>query len=477
MLPAAFFLLINFSISSVEYLFFKRLIYFLFLISLFFFLKRFNFNKILPLITAGISLIIFGYGILQKFVLFPIYLKTLASGDNFYSQALRYRIETGRIFSIFSLPTLYAIICVILILAVFHYCLQSSKNRILWIFLLILGGVNLILTQSFGGILCLFVGLLAYLTILGILKLKYLAPIILVLSFIFAILVGLRFSEARKFEPLTLRLSNWKQAGRLIRSSPFLGIGLGNYESRISRFTQGNEARSIYAHNFFLQLTAETGMIFPLVILILIFLTRKKLRPDRPRGKILYLSIFLVLLVYNLVDIGLYFFTAGLIMSVALSQIYPAAEGKFNIKFKLNVLLLSLLSVALVVISVSDSFQQKGDFWLSQNHLNEAGQYYQKSFTLNPFQFKSLAGYGQIQLLQNNLTAAEKYLNRAARLHPDSPFVHYLHSKIALRNSQFSRALYHASAAFHLSRFNKVYKKWYEYIKDRLQTELDAAQI
>ncbi len=477
MLPAAFFLLINFSISSVEYLFFKRLIYFLFLTSFFFFLRRINFNKILPIITAGVSLIIFGYGILQKFVLFPIYLKTLTSGDNFYSQALRYRIETGRIFSIFSLPTLYAIICVILILAVFHYCLQSSKNRILWIFLLILGGVNLIFTQSFGGILCLFAGLLAYLTIAGILKLKYLAPVILVLSFIFFILVGLRFSEAKKFEPLTLRLSNWKQAGRLIRSSPFLGIGLGNYESQISRFTQGNEARSIYAHNFFLQLTAETGMIFPLVILILIFLTRKKLKPDRPREKILYLSIFLVLLVYNLVDIGFYFFTAGLIMSIILSQIYPVAKEKFNIKFKLNVLLLSLLSLVLIFISVSDSYQQKGDFWLSQNHLNDAGQYYQKSFTLNPFQFKSLAGYGQIQLLRNNLTAAEKYLNRAYRLYPDSPFVHYLHSKIALRSNQFFRSLYHASAAFHLSRFNEVYKKWYEYIKDRLQTELDAVQI
>lgn len=475
-LPAAFFFIVNFSISSAEYFFLKRIIYFSFLVFLFLFMRRFNFNRILPLVTAGISLIIFCYGIAQKYILFPIYIKNLSTADDYYSRALLHRIESGRIFSIFPLPTLYAIICVILILAIFHFFMRSIKGRPLWILLLILGGINLVLTQSFGGILFLSAGLLSYLTISGILNFRYVTPVVLILSFFFFILVGLRFSEAKKFEPITLRISNWKQAVRMIRLSPYLGVGLGNYESQISHLVRPNEGRSIYAHNFFLQMTAETGILVPIIVLVLIFLSRKKLKPDRSKEKIMYISILFVLILYNLVDIGIYFFSAGLIMSLTLSQIYPLSVENYDKKFKINLLLLFLSSIVLILISISDSLQRQGDFWMSQQNIADAEKYYQKSIKLNPFQFKSLSGYGQALLLGNRPEEAMKYLERAYRLNPDSPLVHYLLSKIAFRNQQYFRSLYHASTAFHQNSYNQGYEKWYEYLKDRLQIELAAAQ-
>ncbi|MCP5045550.1 MAG: O-antigen ligase family protein, partial [bacterium] len=205
--------------------------------------------------------IVFLYGIMQKFVLFPIYLSRISPEDNFYTQAFITRIKGGRIFSIFPLPTLYAIICTVLILFIFHYMISASKTgkeRFLWGTLLLAGLVNLILTQSFGGVLYLTAGGLVYLLVSGILKVKYLVPVIMVLSLFLSITIGLRFSEIRELEPIKFRYSNWKQAARIIEANPLWGAGLGNYEAKIARYTRPGEARSIYAHNFFLQFTAET---------------------------------------------------------------------------------------------------------------------------------------------------------------------------------------------------------------------------
>lgn len=115
------FLFLNFSVSSVKILFVSRLTYFFFLVFLFLFLRRYNLEKVLRLTVAGTSAIIFIYGILQKFVLFPIYLKTISPQEDFYTQAMITRIKGGRIFSIFPLPTLYAIICTVLILFIFTF--------------------------------------------------------------------------------------------------------------------------------------------------------------------------------------------------------------------------------------------------------------------------------------------------------------------------------------------------------------------
>ena len=136
----------------------------------------------------------------------------------------------GVFFLFFRLPTLYAIICAIFILFTFHYFLKSqstesawNKVRITWAFLLVLGLVNLILTQSFGGVIYLSAGILAYLLLSRILKFKYLAPILMFFCLFFSLIIALRYPEAKKLEPAALRLSNWSQAARVINSAPFLG--------------------------------------------------------------------------------------------------------------------------------------------------------------------------------------------------------------------------------------------------------------
>ncbi len=474
-LPAAFLLIINYSISSVKILFFSKLLYFLFLITLFYFLRRFDISKILKILVGGISLIIFSYGIIQKFVFFPIYLNSFKPEDNFYSQAIIERIKSGRIFSLFRLPTLYAIICAVFILFIFHYLLKSSKNKIYWSLLLTLGLINLVLTQSFGGLIYLSVGILIYLLLMGILKFKYLAPVLMIFFLFFSITIALRYSEAKKLAPITLRFSNWVQAARAISSSPFWGVGLGNYESMVSYFTHSYEAKSIYAHNFFLQFFAETGIIIPFFLVLLFIFSRKKLKPENPREKetVLYISVFFILLTYNLIDIGFYFFSAGIAAVVVLSQLYPYPDRDRNKrKITLNLAVLAMLSALLVVEAVSENYRIQGDVLYDQKYYSEAEINYKKSFRINPFNFKVMMKYGSMNYLKNNAEEAEKYLDRTLNLYPDSSFALYWKSKIEARKGHLMNAFFHASHAYRKNPLDSRYQQWYMEIKNYLEESL-----
>lgn len=472
-MPAAFFFLINFSVSSVKVLFLSRSVYFLFLVSLFFLLRKFDLDKILIPIVGGVSFIVFIYGIFQKFVLFPLYLRSITPGDNVYSQALIARIESGRVFSIFRLPTLYAIICAVFIIFIFHYFLKSDtlKHRVAWAFLLVLGLFNLVLTQSFGGLIYFSVGVVVYLLLSGILKLRHLAPILMIFTLFFSVTIALRYSEARKMEPVKLRVSNWRQAIRAIEASPFLGVGLGNYESEVSYFTRSNEAKSIYAHNFILQFIAETGVFIPFFLLLLLLFSWKRLKPPVSSQGVMYISIFAVLVVYNLIDIGFYFFAAGLMGVVVLSRIYPAA-AKTKAQYRLNLVILVLLSILLGVESVSESYRGEAEVLRNQDHPVEAGVNYTKSVAVNPFNFKSLSGLALLELSAQNPGKGGQYLDRILTLYPDSSAGHYLKSRVELAGGHLFRAFYHAARAHEKNPIEKKYRDWYRRLKENLDAHL-----
>ncbi|OGI24924.1 MAG: hypothetical protein A3J76_00210 [Candidatus Moranbacteria bacterium RBG_13_45_13] len=64
------------------------------------------------------------------------------------------------------------------------------------------------------------------------------------------------------------RLENWRQAVGMVQDFPFSGVGLGNYASVID--PTAGERSSIYAHNLFLDIAAETGILNAIVFLTLI---------------------------------------------------------------------------------------------------------------------------------------------------------------------------------------------------------------
>lgn len=64
------------------------------------------------------------------------------------------------------------------------------------------------------------------------------------------------------------RLAIWREAALIIKDHPFSGVGIGNYSSTVKPSADYREPR--YAHNIFLDISAETGIVNGFLFLIFI---------------------------------------------------------------------------------------------------------------------------------------------------------------------------------------------------------------
>ncbi|MCX6766965.1 MAG: O-antigen ligase family protein [Candidatus Moranbacteria bacterium] len=67
------------------------------------------------------------------------------------------------------------------------------------------------------------------------------------------------------------RYKNWTQAAGMIQDYPLGGVGLGNYAKTVD--PTAADRSSIYAHNLFLDIAAETGILNAIIFLLLIFVS------------------------------------------------------------------------------------------------------------------------------------------------------------------------------------------------------------
>ncbi len=467
-----FFLVINYSVSTVKESFFERLLFFLLFVALFYFFSFIDLRKIFLLLTGIISPIIFSYGIIQKYILFPIYLKGMDTGISSVSKAFKGRIESGRIFSIFSLPTLYALVCAVLLIAIVHYILNSKSvgARSFWIILGLAGIFNLFLTQSFAGILYLLAGFPIYFYLTGRSNFKFLIPLLMIISVFLFIFIGLRFSEAKKLDPIKLRVSNWTQAFRMLRDNPISGIGIGNYEAKVTEFTNPGEAHSIYAHNFILQIAAEGGIAFLFIGLSLLILFRKRLKPEFNNENALYISILFIIILYNLIDIGLYFFSASLIFSLIISQIYRK-RGPLP---KSAVMIVFILLIPQLIISISSGIRRTGSFHLNFNRIDKAEKYFRSSLRYNRFNHRSLLGLAKTSYAKGDIDRSNYYLGKVIEMNRLSPYAHYLKSRILYIKKNYLSSFYHAGKARSLNKINIEYKKWFDFIRTNFSANLSS---
>jgi O-antigen ligase len=468
--PAAFFLLLNFSVSEVKYLFFLRLIYFLFLLYLFFFCSRFRLEKILKPLSGGIALIVFIYGIIQKYILFPLILAQAGTDQSFFAQAMRKRIASGRIFAIFPLPTLYAMVCGLLLICIIHYFFAAiGRRKIFWIVLFLLGGFNLFLTQSFGGIIFFTVGVLFYLFVSGIFKIKYLAPLLMVIALLFFMVTAMRFSEARELKPAKLRFDNWLQAGRVIVAAPLLGAGLGNYETTVPAYVYPGEPVSIYAHNFFLQMAAEIGIPWLLLILLLVIpWIRKNSRKILQRDNALFTSLCILILFFNFFDVGNYFFAAGIGFAVAFSQVFVFA-GQTRWGYLWPAL---ILAAVLLVNELSVDRQKTADLWLIRGEHGKAEHNYLQALRINPWSYRALLGRAAIAQKNDDAVEAEKIYKKILAIYPGQAYANYMVSQAVYRRGAYLTAMVYARRAALANKISEEYQRWYEFIKNNFTQQL-----
>ncbi len=111
----------------------------------------------------------------------------------------------------------------------------------------------------------------------------------------------------------TERIKNWKQAVEIIKENPWVGTGLGNYSLAIKPSAEWREP--IYAHNLYLDIVAEAGILGGLAFVALltegIFAFMKKARANAREKSFYYLyfgivASFVVFSVHSFFDSALY---------------------------------------------------------------------------------------------------------------------------------------------------------------------------
>jgi len=153
----------------------------------------------------------------------------------------------------------------------------ERRKKMLWF---ILAGVILIadiLTFSRGGYLGLIGGLIFFLFFLWK-KLGWTGKKIVavsILGFLLAIFYPSPISQ-RLQSSFDLkegsnkgRLSIWEDSGKIIADNPLLGVGLGNYALAIKPLATYREP--IYAHNTYLDIAAETGILNALIWILFLW--------------------------------------------------------------------------------------------------------------------------------------------------------------------------------------------------------------
>lgn len=122
----------------------------------------------------------------------------------------------------------------------------------------------LLLTESLGAFIGLFLAALVYVLLKGDFK-KRIAIFLLGLVFAIPLIFFMRIASGKEhLSPLFsvfMRLNYWRDTIEIIKIHPFIGIGLGNFNLACSR----------YAHNSFLQFWAETGLLGLASLLWLIY--------------------------------------------------------------------------------------------------------------------------------------------------------------------------------------------------------------
>lgn len=157
-------------------------------------------------------------------------------------------------------------------------------------------------------------------------KLKvFLLLFIVFCSLFFIIPAGQRLVSSFNFQDkgVSERFEIWSKAISVIKENLILGAGIGNYVEKVDLFSEQRGYRSpIHAHNIYLQITAELGII----------------------GLILYLAVF----VFAIKNIISYKFVEKWQIAVFLSLIWFSVHGFFDIPiFSPRILPLLVIFLAL----------------------------------------------------------------------------------------------------------------------------------
>ncbi|MFZ5802071.1 MAG: O-antigen ligase family protein [Candidatus Omnitrophota bacterium] len=209
-----------------------------------------------------------------------------------HQDLIRHReLEPGRILRIkscFPAPNIFAaflLFAIPLAIEAFQRTARGTKRKMFYGAGAVLFGVMLISTFSRGALIAL--ALAGGLSMLIGRKWKAFAVAAALLAAILAVPVfqqNFLGSLTEKDMSVRERRTAWKVAGRMIEKHPWTGIGINLFNTRYDDFRGPNQKYRGYAHNSYLQLTAETGIpgLLCFILPFFLYFLRRGFRPGAP---------------------------------------------------------------------------------------------------------------------------------------------------------------------------------------------------
>jgi O-antigen ligase len=220
------------------------------------------------------------------------------------------RLQTGRVFSTFLLPSAFAGFLILSLPATLALAWRARgrAGRATLAGLALIQAAALAFTFSHGAVLALAVGGLIVASRSHSARLRRGA--LVAACGAFALLLLVAWSRAERIDgelnPATERLENWRVAAMMIADQPLTGVGWGSFGASYSQYHRPGTNQTRYAHNTYLQLVAEAGVTAIPFLLILLAGAWRGLGAGRSRAADAWMWLGVVaVLAHNAIDFTL----------------------------------------------------------------------------------------------------------------------------------------------------------------------------
>lgn len=359
--------------------------------------------------------------------------------------------------------------------SLFVVFLTRKPQKILFIFAFLILLFHLFLTFTRASWIGFVFSMLFLLTLFFKFHIK---PVFLKISIVFFVFLFIFRAQAGvfQFEPGTLnsRILIWKTSLEMIKSRPISGYGTGNFENAYYKLASEREGvlvpsnlRVDKAHNEFIEIAVENGIVGLFLFLFLIFTIYKMswlvLKEKNNRHNEGFITAFAIasisgILVNSLASFPLqttsgcffFFLNCGILSRTYFVSFKQAPfEKKFNypgIVFLCMAAMCAVIVFSFAALYSSYSLKKSKDFMRAavskQNPVFWliAEMYAKNAISYNPFSIDAYYHLGKVYLVGNELEKAQNCFTKALRFNPYSEQIFLNLGIVEQRKKNYAKA-------------------------------------